>query len=55
MDRHKDGSVVVTIRISAAMHKRLLAAMEGNRTPRPMDSIGAYIKWLIETQLLRVR
>ncbi len=55
LDRHKDGSRVVTIRMSAEMYERLDLARYNNRTPRPHDSVGAYVKWLVETQLLRKR
>lgn len=54
-DRHKDGSHTVTLRLSNAVYERLTIAMYNNRSPRPHDTVGGYIKWLIETQFLRQR
>jgi len=53
-DRHTSGRVV-TIRMTDEMYDRLEVAMHNNKTPRPHDTVGAYIKWLIETQLMRQR
>lgn len=55
LDRHGDETVVVSIRMPRWMFERLEQACVGNRTPRPMHSVGAYIRWLIESQLLRKR
>ncbi len=54
-DRHKDGSRTVTLRISAELYEHLDTAKQNNRTPRPHDTVGAYIKWLIETSFERKR
>ncbi len=54
-DRHKDDSKVVTLRLSKELYDRLAAAMGNARSPRPHDTVGGYIKWLIETQYVRKR
>lgn len=54
-DRHKDGSRTVTLRLSEDLYDHLDIARQNNRTPRPHDTVGAYIKWLIETSFERKR
>ena len=54
-DRHKDGSRTVTLRLSAELYARLETARSNARTPRPHDTVGAYIKWMLETQFSRQR
>ncbi len=54
-DRHNDGSRTITLRVSQELYDRLDVAKHNNRTPRPHDTVGAYIKWLLETQFLRIR
>lgn len=54
-DRHKDGSRTITLRISQELFERLDQARGNARSPRPHDTVGGYVKWLIETQFLRQR
>ncbi len=54
-DRHKDGSRTITLRISGELYNRLDKARHNNRTPRPHDTVGAYVKWFLDTQFLRER
>ncbi len=54
-DRHKDGSIVVHLRLSDDTFHRLAVALGNARSPQPHDTVGGYIKWLIETQFLRKR
>lgn len=54
-DRHKDGSRTITLRISAELYDRLDLAKDNNRSPQPHDTVGGYIKWLLDTQFLRKR
>ncbi len=52
-DRHKDGSRVIAIRVSAVIYDRLVQLIANS--PLPHDTVGGYCRWLVETQALRSR
>lgn len=54
-DRHRDGSRTVTLRLDRETYARLEVAMASPHAARPHQSVSSYIKWLIETQVLRPR
>ncbi len=54
-DRGHADTRTVTIRITNELWDHLNTARHNNRTPRPHDTVGAYIKWLLETQFSRKR
>ncbi len=53
LDRHKDGSRVIAMRVSAEVYDRLLLLIANS--PLPHDTVGGYCRWLVETQALRRR
>ncbi len=53
--RASDDTTVVSFRIPVAIWERLEHARTNNRTPRPHDTVGAYVKWFLSTQFLRKR
>ncbi len=52
-DRHKDGSIVIAVRLSFD-EVRMLKELTAN-SPLAHDTLGGYLKWLIRTQALRKR
>ncbi len=54
-DRGHADSRTVTLRISQELYEHLDLARTNNRSPRPHDTVGGYIKWLLETQFVRKR
>jgi len=54
-DRHADGTRTITLRVSGKLYNRLQIARFNNRSPRPHDTVGSYVKWFLETQFLRKR
>ncbi len=52
-DRHKDGSRIISVRVDAETYERLQVLIGNNR--RPHDTVGGFVRWLIETQALRKR
>ncbi len=54
-DRHADGTRTITLRVSGELYNRLQIARFNNRSPRPHDTVGSYVKWFLETQFLRKR
>jgi len=51
-DRHTD-SRVISIRVSSVVYHHLEEMIRNS--PRTHDTIGGYLKWVVETQLLRKR
>ncbi len=52
-DRHRDGSRVISIRLDSVVYDHLVHLM--HNSPRTHDTLGGYVRWLIETQALRKR
>ncbi len=54
-DRGHDGTRTITLRVTNELYERLHTAKANARTPRPHDTVGAYVKWFLETQFTRKR
>lgn len=51
-DRHKN-SRVISVRVDEVVYQRLLELIA--RSPLPHDTVGGYVRWLIEHEALRSR
>ena len=52
-DRHTPATHVISVRIPTVVYHELLELIANS--PRPHDTVGGYIRWLITTQALRKR